>query len=170
MSILFRKPLYQIFLPGIQRSQPGQIFEGLGLEYALPSYYPGRNVPDVSFNADGETGYVVYYTSSVSGFGIEPFWGGTSFVAPQLNGVAALLGEYLHGRRIGLLNYPLYALAFSGQAYRNPGAPLHAIAYGDNWFYQGRNGYNPAAGLGTLDVANFAEILRGLFFVSTSTH
>src|SRR5208282_5604198 len=112
-----------------------------------------------SFNADPETGYVVYYTSSVSGFGIEPGWGGTSFVAPQLNGVSALLGEYLHGSRIGLLNFPLYGLARSGQAYGNARAPLHAIAYGDNWFYHGSNGYNPAAGLGTLDVWNFAESL-----------
>jgi hypothetical protein len=40
---------------------------------------------------------------------------------------------------------------------------LHAIAYGDNWFYYGSNGYNPAAGLGTLDVWNFAEILSSQF-------
>ena len=30
----------------------------------------GRNVPDVSFNADPYTGYAVYYTSNVNGFGI----------------------------------------------------------------------------------------------------
>jgi subtilase family serine protease len=164
VSILFEAPLYQALLPAVERSQPGQswIVNGQTV-YALPSKFPGRNVPDVSFNADPETGYVVYYTSSVTGFGIEPGWGGTSFVAPQLNGVSALLGEYLHGSRIGLLNVPLYTLARSGQAYGNARAPLHAIAYGDNWFYYGRNGYNPAAGLGTLDVANFADILRGLF-------
>jgi kumamolisin len=177
VSVLFEEPFYQFGLPGVQRSQPHQIFEcappspgagcggqGFGLEYALPSNYPGRNVPDVSFNADPDTGYVVYYTSSVSGFGIEPFWGGTSFVAPQLNGVSALLGEYLHGSRIGLLNFPLYGLALSGRANGEQDAPLHAIAYGDNWFYRGRNGYSPAAGLGTLDVANFAEILRDQFW------
>jgi kumamolisin len=172
VSISFEEPSYQIGLPGIQLSQPGQIWEagqGIGTEYevgtyyALPAYYPGRNVPDVSFNADPNTGYVTYYTSSVSGFGIDTFWGGTSFVAPQLNGVAALLGQYLHGSRIGLLNYPLYDLALSGQAYGNQGAPLHAIAYGDNWFYYGSKGYNLGAGLGTLDVANFAEILHGQF-------
>jgi subtilase family serine protease len=164
VSIVFGKPLYQFSLPGVQLSQPSQswVLEG-ELVYALPANYPGRNVPDVSFNADPETGYVVYYTSNVSGFGIDTFWGGTSFVAPQLNGISALLGEYLDGQRIGLLNYPLYGLALSGQAYKNPGAPLHAIAYGDNWFYYGRNGYSPAVGLGTMNVANFAEILRGQF-------
>jgi hypothetical protein len=73
----------------------------------------------------------------------------------------ALLGQYLHGR-IGLLNYPLYDLALRGQAY-GPGAPLHAIAYGDNWFYYGSNGYNLGVGLGTLDVANFANFLSSQF-------
>jgi hypothetical protein len=34
-----------------------------------------------------------------------------------------------------------------------------AVAHGDNWFYHGRNGYNLGAGLGTLDVANFAAAL-----------
>jgi hypothetical protein len=62
--------------------------------------------------------------------------------------------------RIGLLNYPLYVLALTGHAYGNPNPPLSAIAYGNNWFYLGRNRYSPAAGLGTLDVWNFAKILH----------
>lgn len=161
---MFPVPLSQILIPGVQPSQPNQNFylQGYGLLYALPAFYPGRNVPDVSFNADPETGYVIYYTSSVTGFGLQPFYGGTSFVAPQLNGVTALLGQYL-GRRVGSLNTSLYLLALTGQAYRGSSAPLNAIAYGDNWFYKGSNGYNPAAGLGTLDVANFAQILHGEF-------
>jgi kumamolisin len=172
VSIIFEEPFYQFFLPGIQRSQPGQIYEvgeGIASEdevplfYALPANYPGRNVPDVSFNADPDTGYVIYYTSSVSGFEIVSYWGGTSFVAPQLNGVSALLGEDLHGSRLGLLNFQLYGLGVTGRAYRGPNAPLRAIPYGDNWFYHGSNGYNLGAGFGTMDVANFAEILHGQF-------
>jgi subtilase family serine protease len=164
VSIMFGVPLYQLFLPGVQRSQPGQsfTFEGTPI-YALPSHFRGRNVPDVSFNADPETGYIILYTSDKDGFVEDIFIGGTSFVAPQLNGVSALLGEYLHGRRIGLLNFPLYALALTGQAYKGKHAPLHAITDGNNWFYQGSNGYNPGAGLGTLDVANFAKVLDRLF-------
>jgi kumamolisin len=165
VSVTFGLPPYQFGVAGVQRSQPGQVYQagvgieenyGVGIFYALPAFYPGRNVPDVSFNADPETGYVVYYTSSVNGFGEEQFWGGTSFVAPQLNGVTALLGQYLHGR-VGFLNYALYAAPYS----QNPNAPVHPIAYGDNWFYYGRNGYSPAAGVGVLDVANFADFLRG---------
>jgi kumamolisin len=170
VSFNFRVPLYQAFIPGVQRTQPGQTWilggELYGLEpvtFPLPSHFRGRNVPDISFNADPETGYVIYYTSDVYGAGVDTFFGGTSFVAPQLNGVTALLGQYLHSSRLGLLNYPLYALALTGRAYRGHNAPMHAIADGDNWFYSGRNGYSPAAGLGTLDVANFAHALHDLF-------
>jgi subtilase family serine protease len=164
VSIAFAEPQYQFGLFGTQISQPFQFFLagssfGTGLEYFLPAFYPGRNLPDVSFNADPDTGYVVYYTSNVTGFGAVNFVGGTSFVAPQLNGVTALLGQSLN-QRIGSLNTALYGLAVTGKAYGGSGAPLHAIAYGDNWFYYGSNGYNLGAGLGTLDVANFAEVLR----------
>lgn len=161
VSILSPRPVYQWGLEGIQLSQRGQSFVyDDALVYKLPGDYPGRNVPDISFNADPETGYAVYYTSSVSGFSVETFWGGTSFVAPELNGVTALLGQDLHGSRLGLLNYPLYALAQFGQAYRGQRAPINAVPYGDNWFYIGRDGYSPAAGLGTLDVSNFAKELE----------
>ncbi len=163
VSIIFAKPSYQNSIAGTLHSRPGQNWDILGqLVYALPGNYPGRNVPDISFNADPETGYIVYYTSSSSGFGKEPGWGGTSFVGPQLNGVTALLGESLHSR-IGLLNFPLYDLAFSKNGYKGSSPSFHAIKDGDNWFYSGRNGYSLGAGLGTLDVANFAEALRGLF-------
>jgi kumamolisin len=163
VSIAFLQPWYQFATIGVQVSQPGQVFQAgsevvqedeinAGGYFALPAFFPGRNVPDVSFNADPETGYVVFYTSSATGYGEEPFWGGTSFVAPQLNGVSALYGQ-LHGR-LGLLNPLLYSAQ-----YQRREAPLNPIAYGDNWFYNGRNGYSPAVGLGTLDVANFAEFL-----------
>ena len=168
VSITFFKPPYQNFISGTQLSQPRQIWEAgsaivtqdqVPSFYALPAFFPGRNVPDVSFNADPYTGYVIFYTSSSTGVLGSYFAGGTSFVAPQLNGITALLDQDVHGR-LGLLNYALYDLNRSGQAYGGANPPLHAIAYGDNWFYRGSNGYNPGAGLGTIDVANFAETLR----------
>jgi kumamolisin len=169
VSIDFPIPLYQLLIPGVQASQPGQKWivkdEAVGvppISTTLPAHFPGRNLPDISFNADPETGYLVVYTSDVDGFGVIEA-GGTSFVAPQLNGVTALLSQSLHGARLGLLNFPLYALSLTGQAYRGAHAPLHVISDGDNWFYKGRNGYSPAAGLGTMDVANFAQFLRNLF-------
>jgi kumamolisin len=169
VSIDFPIPIYQAPIPGVQTSQPGQRWvlldelDGVDpIRVSLPGHFAGRNLPDVSYNADPETGYIVFYTSDVDGPEVLAA-GGTSFVAPQLNGVTALLSQSLHAPRLGLLNFPLYALALSGQAYKGPHAPLHAITDGDNWFYQGRNGYSPAAGLGTIDVANFAQFLKSLF-------
>jgi kumamolisin len=107
-------------------------------------------MPDVAFNADPETGYTIFYTSDKHGFVVLTFSGGTSFVAPQLNGVTALLAEN-GGHRLGLLNPLLYA--HSPRA-RNP---IDIISTGDNWFYSGRDGYSPAAGLGVLDVAKLAK-------------
>ncbi len=172
VSVFFPRPLYQFFTPGTQLSQPRQVFQagtlyeeyGIGLFYPLPPYFPGRNVPDISFNADPQTGYIVYYTSEPSGvFGEQPGWGGTSFVAPQLNGVSALLGQYSGGDRLGLLNNTLYFLALTGRAYGGSRAPLQPITDGDNWFYHGSNGYSPAAGLGVMDVWNFARTLGNRF-------
>jgi hypothetical protein len=163
VSFLFGEPVCQTLKPGTQHTQPGQRWvlgpgiDGFDpLKFNLPTRFSGRNVPDVSFNADPETGYVILYTSDVDGPRVEAFFGGTSFVSPQLNGITALLGQSLHGIRLGLLNYPLYSLALTGQAYGGPHPPLHAILDGNNWFYNGRNGYSPAVGLGTLDVTNFA--------------
>ena len=79
-----------------------------------------------------------------------------------MNGVIGLIGEYVHGR-LGLLNIPLYALAQGSNAYANKGAPFSVIKYGNNDFYVGRDGYSPAAGIGTLDVTNFAESLKKAF-------
>jgi kumamolisin len=164
VSITFPLPLYQFGIFGTQFSQPNQAFylQPYGLLDALPAFYPGRNVPDVSFNADPETGYVIYYTSSVTGFGQYPGYGGTSFVDQQLSGVTALLDQAMN-KRIGFLNPTLYGLVQSGRGYFGPNAPLNPIAYGDNWFYHGSNGYNLGAGVGTMDVANFAQALRSQF-------
>jgi kumamolisin len=162
VSVSFPVPSYQVSLPGIQLTQPGQYFVyEEELRYALPPSYAGRNVPDVSFNADPDTGYAIYYTSSVTGYGIQTGWGGTSFIGPQLNGITALLGQHQQCR-LGLLNYALYELGGSSKAYAGPDAPFHAITHGDNWFYQGARGYNPAVGFGAMDVANFASSLFNL--------
>jgi kumamolisin len=170
VSVFFPLPLYQFGISGTQLSQPGQLYQNpfavnpTGKTMLVPAFYPGRNVPDVSFNADPFSGYVLAYTSdgtSVAngippGFSFIPGFGGTSFVSPQLNGVTALLGQNA-GHRLGLLNVSLYNLAREGFAFgRSP--VFHTISAGDNWFFKGRNGYSPAVGLGTLDVFNYSKV------------
>ena len=156
-------PFYQEWVSGTRRTEPGQTLTDNtttppSTVVALPGNYRGRNVPDVSLNADPNTGYIVTYTSDASGFGITNYYGGTSFVAPQLNGITALLAQRVKGR-IGLLNVPLYALAATPFAYGNPYAPLRDIESGNNWFYKGRAGYDQGSGVGTLDVNNLAQAL-----------
>jgi subtilase family serine protease len=166
VSFEFALPFYQAGLRGIQRTQPDQslVEETIPPQtiFDIPADFAGRNVPDISFNADPGTGYVVYYTSDEFGFGESTFYGGTSFVAPQLSGVLGLIGQYVDGR-IGLLNVPMYKLARSAGAYTRGGGPFNYIFEGNNDFYLGRYGYSPAAGLGTLDVVNFADALKSIY-------
>jgi subtilase family serine protease len=164
VSSQFTVPFYQWGVPGVATTQPGQRLVDTSqtppqLILKLPAYFPGRNVPDISVNSDPDTGYILYYTSDQTGFGISDFWGGTSFAAPQLNGVTSLLDQTLGGR-VGLLNFPLYNLVRANRAYGGAKAPLRDIVHGTNWFYAGMPGYDPATGVGVPDVANLARALR----------
>jgi kumamolisin len=171
VSSFFPITAIQTGLPGIELSPPGQAFIETNVTpqqiiFTAPANAANRNVPDVEFNADPETGYVVIYTSDGTDFAkgqdtITGF-GGTSFVGPQLDGVTALLSEKA-GRRLGLLTVPLYALQRHGFSH-GPAPVLHTISTGDNWFFQGRHGYSPAGGLGTLDVFNFSRVLAPSLF------
>jgi subtilase family serine protease len=163
VSVFSRVPFYQLATAGVQTSQPGQAWieedtTPTQTLFVFPADFRGRNLPDVSLNADPFTGYTVFYTSNVTGFAVEDGFGGTSFVAPQLAGVTVLLAQNA-GHRLGLLNPLLYGLALAGGTH-GPQAVLNTISAGDNWFYSGRNGYSPAAGLGTLNVANLAKRIK----------
>jgi len=158
VSLNWLVPPYQKKTHGVKRSEPGQsviyypnypdLSGGQDL-IDLPAGFPGRNVPDLSLNADPYTGYLVYFQGTwLDGFG------GTSFVAPQLNGIFAVIGQSIRGR-IGLLNPVLYGLAAHG-AYNGPFPPFNDITTADNLFYRGVAGYDPASGIGTLNAANFA--------------
>jgi kumamolisin len=163
VSVFFSLPLYQFGIFGTQLSQPNQSFVDNStspptVDFALPAHFFGRNVPDVSFNADPDTGYSIFYTSNRHGFEVETFIGGTSFVSPQLNGVTALLAQNA-GHRLGLLNVQLYNLARLGLT-QGRHAVINTISTGDNWFYKARDGYSPAVGLGTIDVFKLSEVTR----------
>jgi kumamolisin len=164
VSVVFPVPFYQDGLDGIRLSEPKQVLFDLSQTppqklLTLPARFAGRNLPDISLNADPDTGYTIFYTSDVSGFAIFDFFGGTSFVAPQLAGITTLLDQDVGGR-VGLLNFALYGLALRGEAYSGNHSPLRDIRKGDNEFYNAGPGYDQARGLGVLDVANLAEQLR----------
>lgn len=169
VSVYWNTPLYQRFTQGIARSQKKQTLTyndpvaGPTTLLKLPANFSGRNVPDISLNADPETGYIVVSTSD-GGVISE---GGTSFVAPQLNGISALLTQSL-GHRVGLWNPQVYAMQdiFGSGRY----TPFHDIRSGDNWFYAGAPGYEPGSGLGTLNVTNLDLYLKSGLFNLFSLH
>ncbi len=148
-------PWYQFFTPGITLTKPGQVFtedtgSGPVVQNTLPAFYLGRNTPDVATDADSESGYQYIEEGQVINY-----YGGTSFVAPQLNGVAALFVEGL-GQRVGQLSPALYQLGSS---------VTRGIKAGDNWGYAASGGYDNASGLGALDAAKLLNGLKALQFL-----
>ena len=154
VSSYFALPWYQTGTAGTTVTQDGQFFaEDVGagsvVQVELPGRFVGRNMPDISTDADPYSGYQV-----VEGGAASTYNGGTSFVAPQLNGITALFVEYLGGR-VGQINPALYQLGNY--------ATTDTIA-GDNWGYNAKTGYDNAAGLGTLDAT---RLLVGLGLLPT---
>lgn len=164
VSAVFDVPYFQAGTAGLRTTEPNQVLQDNSTNpptvyLTLPANFAGRNLPDVSFNADPETGYTVFYTSDQVGFGVFDFFGGTSFVAPQLAGVSALIAQNA-GKRVGLLSIPLYDQVQAGTAYSVKNPPLRDITDGNNEFYQAHAGYDQATGVGVLNVTNFADTFR----------
>jgi kumamolisin len=117
----------------------------------------GRAVPDLAADADPDTGYKLYYSGQNPR--LESGWGGTSFVAPQLNGSAAVIDSFLH-HRTGFWNPAMYR--FATKSY-TPFSPINASGVSnDNLFYTGTAGtkYNPGTGLGTPNLGKLALDFR----------
>jgi kumamolisin len=111
----------------------------------------GRAEPDLSTDADPETGYLYYEPVSTGGSGLNDA-GGTSFVAPQLNGSAAVIDSFFH-HRVGLWNPVLYNAARQANSAL---VPLDSSGTtNDNLYYTGTRGgiWNPATGLGYPDLS-----------------
>ena len=141
VSIFWLAPAYQKQTAGVRRSEPGQsvVYQNQDL-LNLPANFPGRNLPDVALNADPNSGYIVISTEDG---GLLDGIGGRSVVAPQLNGISALISQAIGRRRIGLWNPMLYRFQrFYGYG---DASPFVDMTHGDNWFYYGVPGYEPAA-------------------------
>lgn len=108
----------------------------------------GRGVPDVSADADPDTGYQI----RVDGSNIVA--GGTSAAAPLWAALIALMNQHL-GRSLGFLNSNLYALP----GYPNNPGPFHDVTSGSNGAYAAGSGWDPCTGLGTPDGARLAQAL-----------
>jgi len=128
---------------------------GISGKYQLPDYQKsavkqnnGRGVPDVSGNADGDTGY------NVSVDGQDTVIGGTSAVAPLWAALVAILNQGLN-THVGFINPLLYAKASNA---------FHDIKSGNNdtvgnGSYSAADGWDPCTGLGS---PNGKKILSAL--------
>jgi subtilase family serine protease len=125
-----------------------------------------REVPDVSADADPNTGYLIYYNGSGSETGAEQGWqgiGGTSGAAPLWAALVALAdaNPACARERLGFVNPTLYRLAGQDQdAYFND------VTTGNNDYtgtsgglYPARPGYDMATGLGTPKASALAPAL-----------
>jgi kumamolisin len=129
---------------------------GFSVQFPLPSWQSGinapagagRGVPDVSGDADPETGYNVLVD------GQSLVIGGTSAVAPLWSGLIALLNEKL-GKPVGFLQPTLYGLSPSTNAF-------HDITSGSNGAFSAGPGWDAASGLGSPAGENLLTALSGV--------
>jgi subtilase family serine protease len=121
-------------------------------------YSSGRAEPDLATDADPETGYLLYAPSFAQDGDpmLEGGWGGTSFVAPELNGSTAVIDASV-GHRVGFWNPSIYSFATSRNSPFNP--LQQAGTSNDNIFYTGNPGsvYNESTGLGIPNLAALAQ-------------
>ena len=111
---------------------------GAGVPDNVDSGATGRGVPDVSGNADPQTGYQVLVD------GTSTVVGGTSAVAPLWAALVARLAQHA-GRRLGLLQTVLYEGVKPGVA--QPG--FQDVTSGSNGAYSAAAGWDACTGLGT---------------------
>jgi len=104
-------------------------------------------VPDVSGDADPQTGYNVLVD------GKSFVIGGTSAVAPLWSGLIALLNEKL-GKPLGFLQPVLYGLSQTAGAFND-------ISSGSNGAFSAGPGWDAATGLGSPSGEKLLQALSG---------
>jgi kumamolisin len=113
-----------------------------------------RNVPDVSLNADPNTGYSIYYD------GQWTTYGGTSCAAPLWAAFTACINQERVASQkpvLGFANPLLYAIGL-GSSYT---VNFHDITSGNNLNYSAGIGYDNASGWGSFNGANLFSSLTG---------
>jgi kumamolisin len=139
---------------------------GTSAFFAQPSYQvapglaahslSGRGTPDVACNADGVSGWDIYYPAQQGP--VEVPDGGTSAATPCWAAITALIDEDLKSQglhEVGFANPALYY--FAGYPAGMPATPFHEVTVGSNLHFAATAGWNSAVGLGTPDGAHLAD-------------
>ncbi|HAE84217.1 MAG TPA: peptidase S53 [Ktedonobacter sp.] len=147
--------------------------QGPGVANAYSTGY--REVPDVSINADPQTGYDVYCSVGGCAGGGWRVLGGTSAAAPVWAAMVALANETAlkaNGYNLGFLNPSLYAISHGvgGTSYASSFHDIVPVQGGvNNNDYVGSNGtypdssmYDLATGLGSFSALSLTQSLLTL--------
>jgi pseudomonalisin len=143
-SVLNNNPLSEIGWyaggGGLSPVEPAASFQANAkvLGVAAP---PTRGVPDVSLDADPESGYDVVVSGTVEGIG------GTSASAPSWQGIWARVNGAHSG--LGFAGPVLYST--------EPSSAFNDITIGANGAYTAGPGYDLVTGLGTPDIAKLVN-------------
>ncbi len=135
---------------------------GVSVVFKVPSYQKGvqnvmksgRNIPDVSFDADPNTGVSLYYDGSFDG----PE-GGTSLASPIFGAGITAVNE-MNGTRAGYLNPTMY------KQWQNVGYGTGKTTYfrditqGSIPPYQAMTGYDQMTGIGAMVFDTFGKLLK----------
>ena len=135
---------------------------GVSVIFKVPSYQKkvanvitsGRNIPDLTSDADPGTGESFYYDGGFGG----PI-GGTSLASPTF-GAALTEIDQLQNSRAGWFNVALYK-TWLAKGYAN-GSTLYFrdITQGNIPPYKAGTGYDQMSGIGAMQVTNFAGLLK----------
>jgi kumamolisin len=141
-----------------EQPQGGATGGGVSDVFALPDYQKNaeippsandhkvrRGVPDVSADADPQTGYEIFVD------GQSAVFGGTSAVAPLMAGLAARLNQQA-GKAVGFLNPLLYKQAEAAGVF-------HDVTQGSNGSYSASPGWDACTGLGSPDGTKLLGVL-----------
>jgi kumamolisin len=129
VSTVFALPVWQKGL---------QVTNSKGVKSPLQN----RGVPDVSGDADPQTGYDIRVD------GTNAVFGGTSAVAPLWAGLIARINS-AKGSSVGLIQPKLYMNA----------ASLHDITQGNNGDFEASGGWDACTGLGSPDGQKIAAVI-----------
>jgi kumamolisin len=141
-----------------EQPQGGATGGGISDIFALPDYQKNaeippsandhkvrRGVPDVSGDADPQTGYEIFVD------GQSAVFGGTSAVAPLMAGLIARLNQQA-GKAVGFLNPMLYQQAEAAGVF-------HDVTQGSNGSYSASAGWDACTGLGSPDGMKLLGVL-----------
>ncbi|HEX5403633.1 MAG TPA: putative Ig domain-containing protein [Pseudonocardiaceae bacterium] len=131
---------------------------GVSIRYARPSYQTGtgtmRTVPDVSADADPNTGFSIFSGGTWTEFG------GTSCAAPEWSGFTALFNQKAAAAgkpNLGLANPAVYPIL--GGA--NYATSFHDVKTGSNGDFTATTGYDDVTGIGSPIADGLANTLLG---------